>query len=245
MAAVALSEPARSPSWSRFAGALAACGKSMHRLAHSWQRILCLHSMGKKRRIPRTGPGQTRAFLGGRVTGRALWPVTLGVAGGGRQPLIDDGTANVPQPIFGARRAVRRKVPGVPCPSNVAPDATGALVFNIMAAVDGVIANRILEMNGSVGGLSTTAPGAVNTGAILSGVRTTIIGIAGGSGVAAKNGSSSAPRSRGRFQRNDPAVGQDLPVLLAKRVPETGNREKAPGSAFFSSRRSWLARPSC
>lgn len=71
----------------------------------------------------------------------------------------------------------------MPCPSNVAPDATGALVFNIMAAVDGVIANRILEMNGSVGGLSTTAPGAVNTAAIQSGVGAMIFGIAGWSGV--------------------------------------------------------------
>jgi hypothetical protein len=64
--------------------------------------------------------------------------------------------------------------------------ATGALVLNIaanMTAVNGAISNTMREVNGTVGNLSTTALGAVNTGTITSGVDATINGIIGNSGV--------------------------------------------------------------
>jgi hypothetical protein len=65
-------------------------------------------------------------------------------------------------------------------------DATGALILNIafsMTAVNGSISNTMREVNGTIGDLSTTALGAVNTGTIQSGVDATINGIIGNSGV--------------------------------------------------------------
>jgi hypothetical protein len=62
---------------------------------------------------------------------------------------------------------------------------TGALVLNIasnMTGVNGSIANTMNEVNGTVGNLSTTALGAVNTGAITSGVNAAVTGIIGTSG---------------------------------------------------------------
>lgn len=64
--------------------------------------------------------------------------------------------------------------------------ATGALVLNIasnMTAVNGAISNTMREINGTVGNLSTTALGAVNTGTIQSGVDATVTGIIGTNGV--------------------------------------------------------------
>ena len=69
------------------------------------------NSAQEKSRIPQAGPGKVRAILGGRATGRALWPVTLGVAGGGRQHAMDAGMAQLGQSIFGTVR---------PCPNESA-----------------------------------------------------------------------------------------------------------------------------
>jgi hypothetical protein len=60
--------------------------------------------------------------------------------------------------------------------------AQGNLVLNIasnMTGIDGAITNTLMMVNGTIGVLSTTALGAVNTGAITSGVNTTVQGIVG------------------------------------------------------------------
>lgn len=62
---------------------------------------------------------------------------------------------------------------------------SGAVVINVasnMSAVDGSINNVIAEVNGTIGNLSTTALGAVNTGTIVSGVDAAVQGIVGMSG---------------------------------------------------------------
>jgi hypothetical protein len=51
-----------------------------------------------------------------------------------------------------------------------------------MTGVNGSIANTMNEVNGTVGDLSTTALGAVNTGTITSGVNAAVTGIIGTSG---------------------------------------------------------------
>jgi hypothetical protein len=64
---------------------------------------------------------------------------------------------------------------------------TGALVLNVasnMTEVSGAISNTMNEVNGTVGDLSTTALGAVNTGTITSGVNAAVTGIIGTSGTA-------------------------------------------------------------
>jgi hypothetical protein len=64
---------------------------------------------------------------------------------------------------------------------------TGALVLNVasnMTEVTGAISNTMNEVNGTVGDLSTTALGAVNTGTITSGVNAAVTGIIGTSGTA-------------------------------------------------------------
>lgn len=58
----------------------------------------------------------------------------------------------------------------------------GALVLNIasnVTSVDGSISNTLLMVNGTVGNISTTALGAVNTGTITSGVSAAVQGIVG------------------------------------------------------------------
>ena len=63
---------------------------------------------------------------------------------------------------------------------------TGALVLNIaanMTEINGAIANSMSQVSGTIGDLSTTALGAVNTGTIQSGVDATVIGIIGTSGI--------------------------------------------------------------
>jgi len=47
--------------------------------------------------------------------------------------------------------------------------------------VNGSINNAMMEVNGSIGNLSTTALGAVNTGTIISGVNAAVTGITGAS----------------------------------------------------------------
>ena len=62
---------------------------------------------------------------------------------------------------------------------------TGAVVVNVasnMSAVDGSIRNAMVQVNGTIGNLSTTALGAVNTGTIVSGVNTAVSGIVGKAG---------------------------------------------------------------
>lgn len=51
-----------------------------------------------------------------------------------------------------------------------------------MTGVQGNITNTMTEVNGTIGGLSTTALGAVNTGTIVSGIDSTVQGIVGTSG---------------------------------------------------------------
>ena len=61
----------------------------------------------------------------------------------------------------------------------------GVLVLNIasnMTGINGSISNTMSEVNGTVGDLSTTALGAVNTGTITSGVNAAVTGIIGTSG---------------------------------------------------------------
>jgi hypothetical protein len=63
--------------------------------------------------------------------------------------------------------------------------STGALVLNIasnMTGINGSISNDLMEVNGKIGALSTTALGAVNTGTIVSGVDSAVQGIIGMSG---------------------------------------------------------------
>ena len=63
--------------------------------------------------------------------------------------------------------------------------ATRAILLNIASNVTGIngsISNSMQDVNGTVGRLSTTALGAVNTGAILSGVGQAVQGIVGRSG---------------------------------------------------------------
>ena len=62
---------------------------------------------------------------------------------------------------------------------------TGALVLNVASnasQVIGSIENTLVAVNGSIGNLSTTALGAVNTGTITSGVNAAVQGIVGMSG---------------------------------------------------------------
>jgi hypothetical protein len=64
---------------------------------------------------------------------------------------------------------------------------TGALVLNVASnasAINGSIGNTMLAVNGSIGNMGTTALGAVNTGAITSGVNAAVQGIVGMSGQA-------------------------------------------------------------
>lgn len=59
---------------------------------------------------------------------------------------------------------------------------SGALVLNVAsnaAVVNGSIRNKLLAVNGSIGDMSTTALGAVNTGKIISGVNSAVQGIVG------------------------------------------------------------------
>lgn len=61
-------------------------------------------------------------------------------------------------------------------------DATGALVLNVasnMTGVNGRIQNNMMAVNGTIGSLSTTTLGAVNTGTITSGVNGVVQGIVG------------------------------------------------------------------
>jgi len=61
----------------------------------------------------------------------------------------------------------------------------GAVVVNVAhnaSMINGSINNVIAEVNGTIGNLSTTALGAVNTGTITSGVDATVAGIVGMSG---------------------------------------------------------------
>jgi hypothetical protein len=65
---------------------------------------------------------------------------------------------------------------------------TGALMLNISSnasTIKGSIDNIMLAVNGSIGNLSTTALGAVNTGVITSGVNAAVQGIVGMSGQSA------------------------------------------------------------
>lgn len=62
---------------------------------------------------------------------------------------------------------------------------SGAVVINVasnMSAVDGSINNALNQVNGTIGNLSTTALGAVNTGTIVAGVDAAVQGIVGMSG---------------------------------------------------------------
>ena len=64
-------------------------------------------------------------------------------------------------------------------------DKTGVLVLNVasnMTGINGSISNTMSQVNGTVGDLSTTALGAVNTGTITSGVNAAVTGIIGTSG---------------------------------------------------------------
>lgn len=64
-------------------------------------------------------------------------------------------------------------------------DKTGVLVLNVasnMTGINGSISNTMNQVNGTVGDLSTTALGAVNTGTITSGVNAAVTGIIGTSG---------------------------------------------------------------
>lgn len=64
---------------------------------------------------------------------------------------------------------------------------SGAIVINVasnMSAVDGSVTNVLNQVNGSIGSISTTALGAVNTGTIVSGVDAAVQGIVGMSGQA-------------------------------------------------------------
>ena len=61
-------------------------------------------------------------------------------------------------------------------------DASGVLAINIaanMTRIDGSITNALTGVNGTIGDLSTTALGAVNTGTIVSGLDATVQGIVG------------------------------------------------------------------
>lgn len=48
-----------------------------------------------------------------------------------------------------------------------------------LTGINGAITNTMTQVNGTVGDLSTTALGAVNTGTIVSGVNAAVAGIVG------------------------------------------------------------------
>ena len=56
-----------------------------------------------------------------------------------------------------------------------------------MTGINGSISNAMVEVNGTIGNLSTTALGAVNTGTIVSGVDSAVQGIVGMSGSTGAN----------------------------------------------------------
>ena len=109
----------------------------------------------------------------GDVATTALGAVNTGEITVGVNSAVDEASAST-------RRAIRASLTVVG-----GSVETGTMMLNIAhntSIIRGNVENTLIAVNGSVGDISTTALGAVNTGAITNGVNAAVQGIVGMSG---------------------------------------------------------------
>ena len=110
----------------------------------------------------------------GDISTTALGAVNTGDITVGVQSAVDEAATSTTQAIGASLTVVGGSA------------QTGTMMLNIAhntSVIRGNVDNTLIAMNGSVGDISTTALGAVNTGTITSGVSAAVQGIVGMSGV--------------------------------------------------------------